>query len=91
MGDGSTLCNQRALTRSGPARRRRAGGRPPCVTPPVASGLLPGVFRQELLTRGRVEERVVRVDELARAPRIWLVNSLREWIDVELVAPDCVR
>jgi para-aminobenzoate synthetase/4-amino-4-deoxychorismate lyase len=57
------------------------------ITPPIACGLLPGVFRQELLTRGEVRERVIRVDELARATRLWLVNSLREWIDMELVAP----
>ncbi len=57
------------------------------VTPPVECGLLPGVFRQELLTRGEVEPRVVRVDELASASRLWLVNSLREWIEVELVMP----
>ncbi len=57
------------------------------VTPPIACGLLPGVFRQELLTRGDVVERVVRVDQLERATRLWLVNSLREWIDVELVVP----
>jgi branched-subunit amino acid aminotransferase/4-amino-4-deoxychorismate lyase len=57
------------------------------ITPPIACGLLPGVFRQELLTRGEVRERVIRVDEPARATRLWLVNSLREWIDVELVAP----
>jgi para-aminobenzoate synthetase/4-amino-4-deoxychorismate lyase len=55
------------------------------VTPPVSCGLLPGVFRHELLTRGAIVERVVRVDDLARASRIWLVNSLREWIDAELV------
>ncbi len=55
------------------------------VTPPVACGLLPGVFRNELLTRGDVRERVVRVDELPGASRVWLVNSLREWIDVDLV------
>ena len=52
------------------------------VTPPVACGLLPGVFRQELLTRGEIEERVVLVSDLARASRLWLVNSLRGWIDV---------
>jgi para-aminobenzoate synthetase/4-amino-4-deoxychorismate lyase len=57
------------------------------VTPPLSCGLLPGVFRQELLTRGEVQERVVRVDEVARATRLWLVNSLREWIDIELVVP----
>lgn len=56
------------------------------VTPPVACGLLPGVFRQELLTRGELVERVVPVGDLVRATRVWLINSLREWIEVDVVA-----
>lgn len=58
------------------------------VTPPVACGLLPGVFRQELLARGELDEQIVRVDELSRASRLWLINSLREWIAVDLVGAD---
>ncbi len=54
------------------------------MTPPVACGLLPGVFRQELLTRGDIVEGIVRVEDLGRCSRLWLVNSLREWIAVEL-------
>lgn len=54
-------------------------------TPPVASGLLAGVFRGELLRRGSVRERVLTRAAVARAPRLWLVNSLREWMDVVLV------
>ncbi|MGV3516254.1 chorismate-binding protein [Luteitalea sp.] len=52
------------------------------VTPPIASGLLPGVFRADLLARGEIEERVVLVSDLARASRLWLVNSLREWMPI---------
>lgn len=52
------------------------------VTPPRVCGLLNGVFRQELLDGGVVQERVVRVDDLARASRLWFVNSLREWVPV---------
>ena len=33
-----------------------------------------------------MEEGIVHVEDLARATGIWLVNSLRDWIDVELVA-----
>ena len=62
-------------------------------TPPRACGLLGGVFRAELLERGLVAERVLRVEELVEAlgdagagrPRVWLVNSLREWVPVALV------
>jgi para-aminobenzoate synthetase / 4-amino-4-deoxychorismate lyase len=47
------------------------------VTPPVSSGLLPGVYRGWLLRQGLVRERVVRLADLARCEGIWLVNSLR--------------
>ncbi len=46
-------------------------------TPPVRCGLLAGTFRAELLASGQVVERVIRVDELARCPRLYLVNAVR--------------
>jgi para-aminobenzoate synthetase/4-amino-4-deoxychorismate lyase len=49
------------------------------VTPPVASGLLAGVLRAELLEIGAAQEQVLRVDDLARCQAIYLVNSLRGW------------
>ena len=52
-------------------------------TPPATSALLPGVFREELVRSGRVRERVILKHEAAAASRLWLVNSLREWIDAE--------
>lgn len=54
-------------------------------TPPVASGLLAGCFRAELLERGTIEERVLTKAEVAGATRLWLINSVREWIDAVLV------
>jgi para-aminobenzoate synthetase / 4-amino-4-deoxychorismate lyase len=54
-------------------------------TPPVTSGLLRGIFRGELLANGEVEERVIMRKEIAHAARIWFVNSVREWVGVELV------
>jgi para-aminobenzoate synthetase/4-amino-4-deoxychorismate lyase len=53
-------------------------------TPPVSCGLLGGVFRAELLARGEVTERVLPVEALARATRAWLVNSVREWVEVDV-------
>jgi para-aminobenzoate synthetase / 4-amino-4-deoxychorismate lyase len=47
------------------------------VTPPVASGLLAGTYRAWLLDRGRVREKVVRVEDLQRCARIEIVNSVR--------------
>jgi para-aminobenzoate synthetase/4-amino-4-deoxychorismate lyase len=57
------------------------------VTPPVACGLLPGTFREHLLARGRLVERVVRREDLARAGGVWLVNSVRGWIRIRIEAP----
>lgn len=56
------------------------------VTPPVTSGLLAGTFRGELLDAGILREEVVTRTDLERASRIWLINSLREWIDGDLVS-----
>ena len=49
------------------------------VTPPVEAGLLAGVEREDLLDAGRVVEETISVDDLARATRLWLVNSVRGW------------
>ena len=50
------------------------------VTPPVASGLLPGTLRAALLARGRISERVVLIEDLARADAVYLINSVRGWM-----------
>lgn len=47
------------------------------VTPPLASGCLPGVGRAALLGRHHVLERNVTIDELSRATALRLVSSLR--------------
>jgi para-aminobenzoate synthetase/4-amino-4-deoxychorismate lyase len=46
-------------------------------TPPLRSGLLPGVARQTLLDRGAVQERRLSRDDLQRAGELAVVNSLR--------------
>lgn len=52
-------------------------------TPPQDSGLLGGVLRAELLAAGRLQERVLTLDDLANAERILFINSLRGEIAVE--------
>jgi para-aminobenzoate synthetase/4-amino-4-deoxychorismate lyase len=47
------------------------------VTPTLASGLLPGVLRAELLECGRIVEETLYPCDLAAAEEIWLMNSLR--------------
>lgn len=55
------------------------------VTPPLACGLLDGIGRAHWLREGRLVEAVVRVEDLPRATGLAFVNSLRGWIDAELV------
>ena len=55
------------------------------LTPPLACGLLPGVGRAVALREGRVQEGVVRVQDLHRVRRWAFINSLRGWLDAELV------
>ena len=53
-------------------------------TPPIEAGVLPGTFRAELLERGDIIERTLRPEDLPGA-RLYLINSLREWVPVALV------
>jgi para-aminobenzoate synthetase / 4-amino-4-deoxychorismate lyase len=46
-------------------------------TPPVSCGLLAGTFRSWLLRQGLIQERVIRVEELANA-QVFLINSVRQ-------------
>jgi para-aminobenzoate synthetase/4-amino-4-deoxychorismate lyase len=54
------------------------------VTPALACGLLPGCLRAELIEKGEVAETVIPVSALARATRVWFVNSLRGWVAVRV-------
>ena len=54
-------------------------------TPPVESGLLAGTFRAELLAQGQLRERPLPIGELARADALYLINSVRRWVELELV------
>jgi len=54
-------------------------------TPPITCGLLAGTFRQYLLETGQVGEKVIPIDELNQCSRIFLVNSVRRWIEVAIV------
>ncbi len=55
------------------------------LTPARGSGLLAGVMRAELLDRGEIREATLRVEDLARATRLWLVNAVRGRVEVRLV------
>ena len=51
------------------------------VTPPLDCGLLAGVMRAELLESGAITERRITVAELRAAPRLWVINAVRGWVD----------
>src|SRR5699024_4271131 len=53
-------------------------------TPPIASGVLPGTYREFLLQSGKIKERIIHLSELASATNIWLINSVRQWVKVNL-------
>ena len=48
-------------------------------TPPVASGLLAGTLREELLESGKLTPRVLRLEELKSVQDLALVNGVRGW------------
>jgi len=54
------------------------------LTPPLASGALPGVLRAELLAQGRAREAVLRPKDLGTG-RLFLGNSLRGLITAEVI------
>lgn len=54
-------------------------------TPAVSSGLLAGTYRDYLLQAGVLQERVLRVSDLARADSLWLINSVRRWCSIECI------
>ena len=55
------------------------------VTPPVTSGLLPGVYRRRMLEEGKVHEGVVTRSDLSRVTGLFLMNSVRGIYPVRLI------
>jgi para-aminobenzoate synthetase/4-amino-4-deoxychorismate lyase len=48
-------------------------------TPPLSCGLLPGTLRGQLLEQDILQERVLRIHELANITSFFLINDLRGW------------
>ncbi|EIB5317517.1 aminodeoxychorismate synthase component I [Listeria monocytogenes] len=53
-------------------------------TPPVASGLLPGTMRAELLAKNKISEKTLVKKDLFEADFVWLINSVRGFVEVEI-------
>ena len=56
-------------------------------TPPLDSGLLPGIERAALLGEGAIDERTVDVEEARNAQAIAVLNSVRGWRRAVLLDP----
>ena len=56
-------------------------------TPPVSCGLLAGTFRDRLLEEGKIKERVITIDEFKSAKEMFLINSVRKWMQAICVHP----
>ncbi|MBO0962915.1 aminodeoxychorismate synthase component I [Neobacillus sp. MM2021_6] len=54
-------------------------------TPPIESGLLAGTFREVLLRNGEIREKIVTVADLHKSTKIWFINSVRKWLEVQLI------
>lgn len=54
------------------------------LTPPLSSGLLPGILREELLETEKVTEATLTLTDLHEAKNVHMGNSLRGLIRVEL-------
>jgi para-aminobenzoate synthetase/4-amino-4-deoxychorismate lyase len=53
-------------------------------TPPVECGLLNGIYRQKLLREGKCEEKILYLEDLKQAQRVFCVNSVRGIWEVEI-------
>ncbi len=56
------------------------------LTPPLSSGLLPGVLRQKLIKNGTAKEAVLELNDLMTADMVYLGNSLRGLMPAEILS-----
>ncbi|WP_269920102.1 aminotransferase class IV [Caldifermentibacillus hisashii] len=54
-------------------------------TPIVKSGLLAGTYREFLLKQGKISEKTLKLADLNTCTKIWLINSVRKWVEVERI------
>jgi len=53
-------------------------------TPPITSGLLPGIFRNFMIKKHKVKEKVISLEDLLKADKIFVCNSVRGLTEVSL-------
>ncbi len=54
-------------------------------TPPIKSGLLPGVLREYLIKKGKAEEKILYLKDLKSADKIYFGNSVRGLLAIEYI------
>jgi para-aminobenzoate synthetase/4-amino-4-deoxychorismate lyase len=52
------------------------------LTPARRCGLLAGTLRAELLAAGTLREATLRLPDLGRASRVWMINAVRGWTPI---------
>ena len=52
-------------------------------TPPIKSGLLPGVLREHLLREGGVKKKILYLKDLKEADKVYVGNSVRGLIEIK--------
>ncbi|MEQ8824711.1 MAG: aminodeoxychorismate synthase component I [Filomicrobium sp.] len=55
------------------------------VTPPLSAGLLPGTLRRELIAVGKAKEGSLKLEDLHRADRFYVGNSVRGLVRAEFL------
>jgi para-aminobenzoate synthetase / 4-amino-4-deoxychorismate lyase len=55
------------------------------LTPPVDSGLLAGTFRAWMIDQGIIREQVIKVGDLDKCSKLYLINSVRKWQEAILI------
>lgn len=53
-------------------------------TPPLNCGLLNGTFRQFLIESGKIQERILLKEDLEKMEKIFLINSVWKWKEVQI-------
>ena len=53
-------------------------------TPQIESGLLNGVYRQYMLENNKLKEKILHIEDLEKADKIYCINSVRGMIEVHL-------
>lgn len=51
-------------------------------TPPISCGLLPGILRKNLLRRKKCQEKILSIDDLKSANKVYCGNSVRGMVQV---------